>query len=53
MFQAVKRPVEIVKPWLNFKAVFLGRPKRKKLHVVYVENTYVHLNLEQIYIFVH
>ena len=24
MFQAVKRPVEIVKRWLNFKAIFLG-----------------------------
>ena len=52
MFQAVKRPVEIVKRWLNFKAIFLGGPKREKLHIVYVEHTHVYLNLEQINTFV-
>lgn len=39
MLKAVNRPVEIVERRLNFKAIFLGRPKREKLHVVYVENT--------------
>ena len=48
MFQAVKRPVEIVKRWLDFKTIFLGGPKREKLHIVYVEHTRVCLNLEQI-----
>ena len=48
MFQAVKRPVEIVKRWLDFKTIFLGAPKREKLHIVYVEHTRVCLNLEQI-----
>ena len=52
MFQAVKRPVEIVKRWLNFKAIFLGEPKREKLHIVYVEHTHVYLSLEQINTFV-
>ena len=52
MFQAVKRPVEIVERWLNFKAIFLGGPKREKLHIVYVEHTHVYLNLEQINTFV-
>ena len=52
MFQAVKRPVDIVKRWLNFKAIFLGGPKREKLHIVYVEHTHVYFNLEQINTFV-
>ena len=52
MFQAVKKPVEIVKRWVNFKAIFLSGPKRAKLHIVYVEHTHVYLNLEQINIFV-